>query len=178
MIKFNLAPAKLWVNGDAKAFDDTELARFPREQRKEVSFLIRTITGEEDQEIRKSCARKRVGIDFRDYKGLSDMEKIWFLKSINEMDPPVDMFKYVQRRLNLAVLDWAGIGDENGKLLKCTEENKKAYFGTVCPRVGNVLNQLIVDLTMDREGLQKALDEEQEKNLEDMPDGKPPGAKK
>lgn len=178
MIKFQLEMPTIVVTGDLKAFDDTEIGRYSPEQRKEVFFKLKAITGEQDAEFKRDSRRGKTEIDFSAYKGLEPLEKMMLLKTIVESPPPIDNREYVMKRLIQGVVEWGGLYGVDEKALPCDEETKKIFFGTLCPLTGNRLNDLLVDVTTDFEMMQERIKEEREKNLLSTPDGKRSGQTK
>ena len=170
MIKFNLEPVEMWVGADAPIFDNTEFGNYPIEERKKLRFLLKTIPEETNQKLREKCRRKKLQIDFDQYKGLSSADKIWFMRTLAQLEDPVDLDKFIMERLVEGVLEWEGVLDAGGSPIACDSDNKRKVFVKI-PIVANTLNGVLTELSGDLDLLQEKLVRDSEKNLPSTPSG-------
>ena len=115
MVSFNTKARDIWVRGDNKIFDASELAELTKKERASLAFKIRPFTPKLSREIRESVE----GIDL-------------------DLSP---MSAYANRAwqedvLDKIVLAWKNVSDENGKPLECSQKNKLRLFDLGYPRLG------------------------------------------
>jgi len=148
VIKFNMKKVATILSGDNKKFDDTELKNFDKNERENLKFHIRSISAKENEKIKKRCYAEQVSLDFTKFEGLSEPEKIFFLKTIANSEPVIDFPKMIIERLKVGVTKIEGIVGDSGEDIETTPEFIEELF-TQWPNVGIVLSTAINDLTTE-----------------------------
>lgn len=110
MITFKTKENAVWVSGNDKDFNDTEIGHYSVKDRQAVGFKLRPYTPVKVREIREAN-QKTV-----DVKGMTIHQLM--------ADPGVDPVGVVEDAVKYVVEDWKGVLDENGNPMPCTDENK------------------------------------------------------
>lgn len=159
MIKFKLKPESVWISGDDKGFDGTELKVYSKEERAQIGFLLNPYTSEKVREIQKLC-KKEVATD-----GLSIQE----LLGDNS-----DTERAREEALSYIVQDWRGILDEDGLELECTKENIILLADNGYSRLSNAWFEIAGWLIAKHEQYDKKEQVKEIKNSETSQDGSQP----
>jgi hypothetical protein len=158
VIKFKLKPESVWISGDDKGFDGTELKVYSKDERAQISFHLNPYTSEKVREIQKRC-KKEI-----DTEGLSIQD----LLGDNS-----DTERSREEALSYIVKDWRGVLDEEGKELECTKENILMLADNGYSRLSNAWFEIAGWLIAKHEQYDKKEQVKEIKNSVTSQDGSP-----
>lgn len=111
-LRFKTKAEPVWVRGDHKVFDATEIGYYSTSERESISFYIYPLTRQLLEDVRKD--NTRIDHEVVVVDGRRKIEKI----------EEVDEDKINDDLLDRILVDWKGILDEDGNEIKCTKQNK------------------------------------------------------
>ncbi len=154
-ISLVLEPKPIWFGADDEIFDSTELASiFSRKERAALRFLLRPASRRMVQEMMiKHTSRQRVCRFVDGRKEFIDEDTL-------------DQISFVDDMIDLIVLDWEGLLDEENRPIPCERKNKLALINAY-PRLGTA----ILDAAGSAAVRHEQIKEESEKNLPGSPSG-------
>jgi len=185
MIRFKMKMEAVWVGGERKEFDETEIGSFAEEERKGVRFLVAPISPFDIRDfLEKNTKKKELEIETVDKlaktikenfggEGSQIKEFAGAFGVIQEMSnkKEVDWINYNSDIICKIIIKWEGIVDENDNPIECDNENKREIF-LAYPALNRALLDISSTIRSNWQDFQKDKDESEEKNSENTLNGK------
>ena len=160
MIKFRVNPVPVWVSGDHREFDSSEIGQYSKEERKGIKFLINPLTRQLTKELVSKHTTKKP-IEFPSEMNES-FEK--FIELTGGIVEDFDDVAYQNDVIDRVICNWNLLGEDE-KTIECTRENKLNLLNGGYPQLAVCIIRIARIITSNFEQFEQKKEKDSVKNL-------------